>query len=249
MRATLLVVPASHPARTARLMLEHKGIPYRRIDLVPAFHHALVPLFGFSGSTVPALRLDDRHVQGSREIARALEEIRPEPALFPADPAQRARVEEAERWGEEVLQPMARRLPYFAMRRDRSEAGSFLEGARLGLPLPLASRMVLPVILLGSRLNAVTDEAGRADLAALPGALSEVDRLIGEGVIGGPAPNAADFQIGTSVRLLMTFADLHDAIAARPAGQLAMGLSPDYPGRVPRVLNAEERALALGAAA
>jgi hypothetical protein len=36
--ATLYVIPGSHPARTGQLMLELKGIPYRRVNLVPGFH-------------------------------------------------------------------------------------------------------------------------------------------------------------------------------------------------------------------
>jgi hypothetical protein len=32
MRATLFAVPASHPSLAAQLMLEHKGIDYRRVD-------------------------------------------------------------------------------------------------------------------------------------------------------------------------------------------------------------------------
>ncbi len=34
---TLYVIP-THPCRTGMLMLEHKGIPYRRIDLHAALH-------------------------------------------------------------------------------------------------------------------------------------------------------------------------------------------------------------------
>jgi glutathione S-transferase len=52
-------------------------------------------------------------------------------------------------------------------------------------------------------------------------------------VIGGETPNAADLQIAGSVRLLLTLADLRDAIDARPAGRLARRLIPRYPGDVP----------------
>jgi hypothetical protein len=33
--AKLYVIPGSHPSRTGMLMLERKGIPYKRIDLMP----------------------------------------------------------------------------------------------------------------------------------------------------------------------------------------------------------------------
>lgn len=70
----------------------------------------LLRLAGFGGFTLPALALDGRKVQGSRRIARVLDEVRPQRPLFPAKPERRARVEEAERWGEQVLQPVPRRL-------------------------------------------------------------------------------------------------------------------------------------------
>jgi glutathione S-transferase len=76
----------------------------------------------------------------------------------------------------------------------------------------------------------------RADLAALPGMLQRIDDWIAEGVLGGAELNAADLQIGTSIRLLMTLQDLRNAIAARPAGELAMRVAPDYPGDAPPIL-------------
>ena len=47
-----------------------------------------------------------------------LDEPRPEPALFPAEPVLRSRVVDAERWGEERLQPVARRVGRFGAVRS-----------------------------------------------------------------------------------------------------------------------------------
>ena len=33
--AKLYVIPGSHPSRSAMLMLDRKGIPYKRVDLMP----------------------------------------------------------------------------------------------------------------------------------------------------------------------------------------------------------------------
>jgi glutathione S-transferase len=51
-------------------------------------------------------------------------------------------------------------------------------------------------------------------------------------VLGGEQPNAADFQIGASVALLMCFEDVRAQIESRPAAGLARRLYPWYPGRV-----------------
>jgi glutathione S-transferase len=45
-------------------------------------------------------------------------------------------------------------------------------------------------------------------------------------------PNAADFQIATSLRLLMAFEDIAPAIEGRPAGALAHRVVPRPPGHI-----------------
>jgi len=110
MSARLYVTPISNAAAASAGMIAHKRIPHRLVRLMPGLHPLLVRFAGFEGFTVPALELDGRKLQGSRPIARFLDELRPGPPLFPAEPEQRARVEEAERWGEQVLQPVPRRL-------------------------------------------------------------------------------------------------------------------------------------------
>ena len=241
MGAKLYVIPGSHPSMTARLMLDHKGLDYRRVDLISALHKPVLRALRFPHATVPALRLDGRRVQGTRDISRALDELHPAPPLFPADAGGRAEVEDAERWGDEVLQPAARRLSWWALKRDRSGVRSFLEGARLGLPVGLAARTALPLIWISARLNRADDEAALGDLRALNGMLDRVDELVAAGVLGGDQPNAADFQIATSVRLLMCFEELRPSIERRPAGAFALRVCPDFPGRIGPVLTAEER--------
>jgi glutathione S-transferase len=236
---TLYVIPGSHPAMSARLMLERKGIPYKRRDLPPVLSKGMLKAARFPGITVPALKLNGSRVQGSREIARELERIQPEPPLFPADAAKRVAVEEAERWGDETLQAIVRRILWGALKRDRAAMMTFSVDAKLGIPTAVARAVTRPIAAASAHFNQADDENVEADLAALPGCLDRIDQLIADGVIGGEEPNAADYQIAPGVRLLMTMDDVRPAIESRPAGQLAMRLVPDYPGRVPPVLPAE----------
>jgi len=233
MKARLFTIPASHPGWTARLMLELKGIPYRRVDLVAVLSKPILRAAGFPGVTVPALIVDGRRTQGSRAIARELDRLVPEPPLFPADPGERARVEEAEAWGEEVLQGVARRLAWNLLSKDRRPILSYLEGARLGLPVGIAAKTAAPIAKLSARFHEADDAHAIADLAALPGLIDGVDSYIAEGVLGGEEPNAADLQIAPSLALLMTLADVRPFIADRAAGQLARQLVPDFPGHTP----------------
>jgi len=231
MSVRLFVIPGSHPSLAARLTLEHKGVSHRRVDLIPMVAKPVLRALRFPRATVPALMWDGRRVQGSRAIARALEEARPHPPLLPSEPAQRRAVEDAERWGDEVLQPVPRRLVWWALRRDPSALASYAEGARLGVPLGLALKTAPPIIWGAARFNNATDATIRADLATLPEMLERVDSWIEEGVLGGRDPNAADFQIGTSVRLLTTLDDLRPAIESRPCGEMARRVVPVFPGR------------------
>ena len=235
MATTLYVHPGSHPSMAARLMLERKGIDYRRRDLMPAIHKLVLRAQGFPGATAPALRIDDRKVQGSRQIARELDRVKPDPPLFPSDPGRRTEVEDAERWGDEVLQPKPRRLSWWAFKRDRSPLASYSQGYRLGVPIGLAVKTAAPIVWLAARYNDATDERVRADLASLPGDLNRIDRWISDGVLGGDEPNAADYQIATSLRLLITMDDVRPAIEGRSAGELAMRLVPAFPGRLPPI--------------
>jgi glutathione S-transferase len=236
--ATLLGVPASHPSLAAELMLQRKGIEYRRFDLVAGVHRLVLRALGFPEVTVPALRVQGARVQGTRRIALALDSLVPEPPLLPADPQRRAAVEAAESWGDEVLQPVPRRIVWAALKRDRSTLATYLEGAHLGIPVDLAAATAPPVVQLAARLNHATDEAVRRDLAALPGLIDHVDRLIDEGVIGGAEPNVADFQIATSVSLLLTMEDTRPYIEGRPAERLARELVSAQVGHLPRALPA-----------
>lgn len=63
-----------------------------------------------------------------------------------------------------------------------------------------------------------------------------MQRLIEAGAIGGAEPNAADFQIGTTARLLYAFDDLRPLLDGTPAGKLGLRIFPDFPYQVPAFL-------------
>jgi glutathione S-transferase len=236
--AKLYVIPGSHPSWSAMLMLDRKGIPFKRVDLMPVISKGVLKAQRFPGVTVPALKIEGRRVQGSREIARELDHLQPDPALLPSDPEKLIKVEEAEAWGDE-FQQKPRRFSWWAFKRDRAPMASYSEGARLGIPVGLAVKTGGPIVSLSARFNEATDENVRADLASLPEDLDRIDGWIKEGVMGGGEPNAADFQIAPSVRLAMSFDDLRPYIEQRPAGRLAAQIVPDFPGRTPPVFPPE----------
>ena len=236
MEARLFTIPASHPGIAAALMLDHKGIAFKRTDLMPVISKVVLRGLGFPRQTVPALKIDGDKIQGSRSIARELERLRPEPALFPADPAKRAAVEEAERFGDERLQHPIRQLLWWTIKRDKSSLRSYSEGAKLGVPIGLAVATGGPIVALSARFNEANDETARSAINALPGMLDKVDGWIADGTLNGPKLNVADFQIAPSIGLALTLDDLRPAIEGRPAAALAKRVVPNYPGHTPPIL-------------
>lgn len=236
MKVRLYTIPGSHPGVAVQLMLKRKGIPFERTDLMPVISRLVLRGLRFPGPTVPAIRIDDRRVQGSLEIARELERLQPEPPLFPGDPEKRADVEEAERFGAEELQHPIRQIIWWAFHRDSSPLRSYSEGARLGIPIGLAVRTAAPIIAMDKRIHNASDENVRAALAIYGEKLQRVDDLIAAGTIDGDELNAADFQIAPSIRLAMTLQDLRPLIESRPAGQFAKRVQPEIAGDFPPVL-------------
>src|SRR5437763_16256380 len=155
--AKLYVIPGSHPSMSAMLMLDRKGIPFKRVDLMPVISKGILRAQRFPGVTVPALKLNGDRVQGSREIARELDLIQPEPPLLPSDPELRVKVEEAEAWGDE-FQQKPRTLSWWASRRNRAPMQSYSEGAKHGIPVDFAVKTGGPHVAIAGRLNDGTDE-------------------------------------------------------------------------------------------
>jgi glutathione S-transferase len=236
----LYTVPGSHPCAAVEVALRLKSIEYKRISLLPMTQIALGPM-RYGGTTVPGLRIDGERLAGSRTIMRRLDTLAPEPSLLPplSDAVARARVLEAERWGEEVLQAAPRRILDAAFLRNPKCMESYAADAKLPLPRALL-RPALPLTAkLMARRNHADDEKAKADLAALPAQLDHIDAWIADGVLGGEEPNAADLQIGSSIRLLMTIADVRPLIDGRPAHGLTRWFEPQAGEAPPGTLPAE----------
>jgi glutathione S-transferase len=251
--AKLYVILGSHACRAAILMLDYKGIRYEPVELPTGLHPFALRLRGFKGNpepfreldgksspmlgmadragTVPALVMDGRHVKTNREIARFLDRVRPEPPLFPADPARRAEVEEAERWGDEVFQMTARRIALAGVRHGPDAMLNRGDDGRLGPLLFRSQRMRL----LGTRMLALfifrVDADAEAKLQAeLPGMLDRIDGWIEAGVLNGEELNAADFMIAPSLALISYRRDLRPELERRPLIGLIDRVLPEPPG-------------------
>ena len=230
------------------LLLEHKGIPYRKIEIPAGLHPIVVRLLGFPGraerdfddgrktltlrlanlmGTVPALRMNGDRVQTGRAIARHLDRVYPDPPLFPADPGLRRRVEEAEQWGDQKLQMVARRL---ALSTAFDEPDLFRERSSVGRLGPILFRN--PTVRyhfargVGRFTFSTTGNSDGRMTAALTGMLDRIDTWIEAGVLNGPDLNAADYMIAPSLAVLDYRDDLREQMSGRPLYSLVDRVLP-----------------------
>src|SRR6476469_10005333 len=109
MSVILWHIELSHYNEKVRWALDYKGIAHERRVPMPGLHgpRALVLTRG-AHRRLPVLELDGTRIGDSTAIIAALEEYRPDPALYPADPAERAHALALEDFFDEQLAPEVR---------------------------------------------------------------------------------------------------------------------------------------------
>jgi glutathione S-transferase len=93
----------------ARWALDYKGVPHVRHDVEPGRHVGIAKRIAGT-RTMPIAKIDGKIVADSTEIIRELEARWPEPPLYPAGDADRARALELEDFFDEELGPYTRTL-------------------------------------------------------------------------------------------------------------------------------------------
>jgi glutathione S-transferase len=227
---TLHVLPPSHPCMTVEAALKRKGLEYEKVALPMPHTEEMERIYGEGNGTVPGMLLDGEPVHRSIAILERLEQLVPDPPLYPEPIA--AAVREAERWGDDELQDLGRRLPWGALHFRPEALGSF-GGAGDGMLDPAGTDFAIRFARGMWKYHRISAVRLAEDLTGLPAKLDHVDALAAEGVLGGEEPNAADFQIGATLRVLLTVGDLRPLLEGRPGEQLARRWFPDYAGDVP----------------
>jgi glutathione S-transferase len=129
----------SHYNEKARWALDYKGVAHVRKAPPPMLHVAWA-FWLTRGATFPVLKLNGTAISDSSRIIEALEREYPEPALYPADPAQRRRALELEDHFDEQLGPYIRRWLFHEALEELPPA-EFIEGALGSSPRAVKSAM------------------------------------------------------------------------------------------------------------
>jgi glutathione S-transferase len=208
---------ASHPCQAVQAALSFKGLEYERDDVVPGTRlDELQGYYGEGNTTLPGMLIGEEPVHTSVAIMRRLEELSPDPPLYPADRADAVRA--AEEWGDGELQDLGRRLPWGVLRFRPQALGLLTGGVELD---PAGIDAALDYTRLAWRYHRISTARLVDDVATLPTLLDHADGFVAAGVIGAEAPTAADFQIGATIRVLTQVGDLEPLLRDRPVLEVA----------------------------
>jgi glutathione S-transferase len=214
----------SHYSEKARWALDYKEVGHVRRSPLPGMHIAVALwLTGGDSPTFPLLELDGRTIADSTAVLAALEQAFPEPALYPADPARRARALELEEFFDEELGPHLRLLPFYELMQ---EPETFAQIASEAVPGPLGKAKGL----IGAYARAYTSVRWNANseaaaITARAKVVAALDRLEAE-----LEENGGDYLAGESFSVAdLTAASLFFPLVSPAEGPLG-GDSPTAAG-------------------
>lgn len=196
----------SQYSEKVRLILDYKGLAYRKIEVTPGIGQ--VELFQMSGQRqVPVLKDGNQIVADSTEIAKYLERKYPEPALIPTDPFQRGLCLLMEEWADASIGIKSRKALFGAISQDQNLRQSLLPDTTPDLFKNLVQFFPSDVLkVMGFPIgygpdvvkSAITDL--QQDLEALSLLLRDRPYLIGD------QPTLADLAVA-SLSILIKFPD------------------------------------------
>ncbi|MGK2956290.1 MAG: glutathione S-transferase N-terminal domain-containing protein [Solirubrobacterales bacterium] len=226
---TMHVVPFSHPCMTARAGLEHKGLEFEEVMLLPGNQDGVLEgIYGEGKTTVPGIQVGEEPIHTSIAILRYIDTEIPENPLYPEPIA--AEIKEAEEWGDAVFQDLGRRLPFGALHFRPGSMGTFAGVGELDAAGTDYAMKNLRGIWKYMRLTA---SQLIEDIAGMPANIEKIEGYAERGIIGGDEPTAADFQIASTARVLMNVGDVKPMFDGSAAERIAMSYFPDYDGEIP----------------
>src|SRR5919202_1365007 len=179
----------SQYSEKVRLILDYKGLAYRKIEVTPGVGQ--LEVFQLSGQRkLPVLKDGDTVISDSTAIAMYLERKYPDRPLIPTDPKERGLCFRIEEWADESIGVKSRKVLYGAMSQSPTFRTSVLPNTT---PDFLKS-------LVGAVPDAVKDarDALKQDLESLSLLLLDSPYLVGN------QPTLADLAVA-GVSLLLKF--------------------------------------------
>ncbi len=252
MAIVLWHIELSHYNEKARWALDYKQIPHQRRVPMPGLHgmRAMMLTHG-AQRRLPVLDLEGRRIGDSTAIIAALEEYRPEPHLYPADPADRARALELEEYFDEELAPSVRRFIWHYTLPDPDAVAAAL----FTKPSPTRERLLRATAPVATRLvradYSVNDDSAAQARAEIVAAMDRLeDELQPSGYLVGEGFSVADLTAAALFTPLLApperpyspdvvvpaVQELRDELEARPGGEWVSEMYARHRGASAEVL-------------
>lgn len=220
----------SHYCEKVRLILDFKGLNYRKIEVTPGIGQ--VDLFRLTGQRqVPVLKDGNRYIVDSTEIAKYLDLEYPDKPVIPKDGKNRGLCLLMEEWADESIGVKGKKALFSAITQDENFRKSLLPNSTPDIFKSLLAGVpsdVLTILGFGVGYSpdvvkaAVTDL--KQDLEALTLLLAHSPYLTGD------EPNLADLTVA-ALSILLKFPEVpYLDIPAGICGKGVPGLAdnPDY---------------------
>ncbi|MBE9004771.1 glutathione S-transferase family protein [Fortiea sp. LEGE XX443] len=220
----------SQYSEKVRLILDYKGLEYRKIEVTPGIGQ--IELFRLTGQKqVPVLKDGHKYIADSTEIAKYLDLKYPERPLIPQDPKQKGLTLLIEEWADESIGIKGRKALFAAISQDQNFRKSLLPTSTPDIFRNLVEGVpgdILTVLGLGVGYSPDVIKSAIADLKQDLEALTLL--LADSPYLTGDEPTLADLAVaGLSILLkfpLEPYLDLPAGIRGKGVPSLAD--NPDY---------------------
>lgn len=186
----------SHYCEKIRLILDYKGLPYRKIEVTPGIGQ--LDLYRLSGQRqVPVLKDGAEIIADSTAIAEYLDKTYPDKPIIPTDPKLKGLCLLIEQWADESIGLNARKCLVGALGQDQAfrtavlPAGTpeFLKTLVGSVPGELFGVLGLGVGMIGPDALKAAKDSMKRDLASL------CFLLMGQPYLVTDQPTLADFAV------------------------------------------------------
>lgn len=196
----------SQYSEKVRLILDYKGLAYRKIEVTPGVGQ--LDLFRMTGQRkVPVLKDGNQYIADSTEIAKYLERKYPDRPIIPSDPKQRAMCFLIEEWADESIGIKSRKVLFGALSQSQNYRKSILPMATPDVVKSLVELVpndVLKVLGFGVGFGPdvvkSAEEDLKQDLESLCLLLADSPYLVGD------QPTLADLAVA-GLSILLKFPD------------------------------------------
>lgn len=185
----------SHFSEKVRLILDYKGLPYRKIEVTPGIGQ--IELFQMSGQRkVPVLKDGSEIIPDSTAIAEYLDRKYPEKPIIPSDPKQKGMVLQLEQWADESIAVNAEKALIGSISRNQSFRTAVLPSSTPDILKNLVGAIPSDFFsILGTGVGLGPDAVNHAEEALKRSLTALTFILLDQPYLVGDTPTLADFAV------------------------------------------------------